>query len=213
MTTSDDGPAPVESGILAKANRLLRASTRSDGNILPLRNKPYDPSRQPIEGGSRDVANPGHPPVPDTTHPTNDVGTSASSANEKTEAHNGARNADDDGRVMSSQAEEGSHVGSGDGGGSVKQKPNIAVRFYRTVRAILLHSWVNVLLVFVPVGIVLKAVPGIHVGVVFAINCIAIIPLAGLLSHATESVASKLGDTIGALLNVTFGNAVELIIL
>ena len=48
---------------------------------------------------------------------------------------------------------------------------------------------------------------------VFAMNAIAIIPLAGLLSHATESVAHKLGDTLGALLNVSFGNAVELIIL
>src|SRR5690242_20189592 len=36
--------------------------------------------------------------------------------------------------------------------------------------------------------------------------------VAGLLSHATESVARRLGDTIGALMNVTFGNAVELII-
>ncbi|KAL4733155.1 Sodium/calcium exchanger protein-domain-containing protein [Aspergillus similis] len=43
-------------------------------------------------------------------------------------------------------------------------------------------------------------------------NAVAIIPLAGLLSHATECVASRMGDAIGALLNVTFGNAVELII-
>jgi len=49
-------------------------------------------------------------------------------------------------------------------------------------------------------------------GVVFAMNAIAIVPLAGLLSHATESVASQLGDTVGALMNITFGNAVELII-
>lgn len=49
-------------------------------------------------------------------------------------------------------------------------------------------------------------------GVVFAMNAIAIVPLAGLLSHATESVASRMGDTAGALVNVTFGNAVELII-
>lgn len=49
-------------------------------------------------------------------------------------------------------------------------------------------------------------------GVVFAMNAIAIVPLAGLLSHATESVASRTGDTVGALINVTFGNAVELII-
>lgn len=48
--------------------------------------------------------------------------------------------------------------------------------------------------------------------IVFAMNAIAIIPLAGLLTHATESVAVRLGDTLGALLNVSFGNAVELII-
>lgn len=77
---------------------------------------------------------------------------------------------------------------------------------------ILLHSKINLLLVFVPVGI---AVSQVHTspGVVFAMNAIAIIPLAGLLSHATESVARKFGDATGALLNVTFGNAVELIIL
>ncbi|KAG5963888.1 hypothetical protein E4U58_003326 [Claviceps cyperi] len=74
------------------------------------------------------------------------------------------------------------------------------------------HSWLNVLLVFVPIGIVVANVKGIHGGIVFAMNCIAVVPLAGLLSHATESVASKMGDSLGALLNVTFGNAVELII-
>lgn len=49
-------------------------------------------------------------------------------------------------------------------------------------------------------------------GVVFAMNAIAIIPVAGLLSHATESIAGRCGDTVAALMNVTFGNAVELII-
>ena len=68
------------------------------------------------------------------------------------------------------------------------------------------------LLIFVPVGIAVKAA-GVSPTIVFAINAIAIVPLAGLLSHATESVASEMGDTIGALMNVTFGNAVELIIL
>lgn len=90
-------------------------------------------------------------------------------------------------------------------------KPNIAVRFARTSKMILLHSKINLLLVFVPVGI---AVSQVHLspGIVFAMNAIAIIPLAGLLSHATESVARNMGDAIGALLNITFGNAVELII-
>ncbi|KAJ5101334.1 hypothetical protein NUU61_003556 [Penicillium alfredii] len=84
-------------------------------------------------------------------------------------------------------------------------------RFYTHTKNALCHSWVNVLLVFVPAGIAVKAA-GLNPAVVFAMNAVAIIPLAGLLSHATESVACRLGDTIGALINVTFGNAVELII-
>lgn len=91
-------------------------------------------------------------------------------------------------------------------------KPMIAIRFYRTFRDILLSRWLNTLLIFVPVGIAVQAA-GVNPTIVFAMNAIAIIPLAGLLSHATESVANELGDTIGALMNVTFGNAVELIIL
>jgi Ca2+:H+ antiporter len=66
--------------------------------------------------------------------------------------------------------------------------------------------------VFVPIGIASKAA-GLDPGIVFGMNAVAIVPLAGLLSHATESVAKRMGDTIGALMNVTFGNAVELIIL
>ena len=92
------------------------------------------------------------------------------------------------------------------------EKPNILICFYETCKEILLSSWLNILLVFVPVGIAVKAA-GVNKTIVFAINAIAIIPLAGLLTHATESVASDLGDTIGALMNITFGNAVELIIL
>ena len=93
-----------------------------------------------------------------------------------------------------------------------EKKPNIAIRFYECSKDILFASWLNVLLVFVPVGIAVQAA-GVNKTIVFAINAIAIIPLAGLLSYATESVASDLGDTIGSLMNVTFGNAVELIIL
>ena len=93
----------------------------------------------------------------------------------------------------------------------VRMKDGI-VRFTGHTKRALCHSWVNVLLVFVPVGIAVQAA-GLNPGLIFAMNAIAIIPLAGLLSHATECVASRLGDTVGALINVTFGNAVELIIL
>ena len=93
-----------------------------------------------------------------------------------------------------------------------ERTPNIAIRFYHVLSEILLSSWLNILLIFVPVGIGIKAA-GVNPTIVFAVNAVAIVPLAGLLSHATESVASEMGDTIGALMNVTFGNAVELIIL
>jgi Ca2+:H+ antiporter len=101
---------------------------------------------------------------------------------------------------------------------ATKVKAPLVDRFLRDVKRILYASWINWLLVFVPVGIILGIlvdwvkIDVVSPTVVFAINAVAIIPLASLLAYATESVAVKLGDTIGALLNVTFGNAVELII-
>jgi Ca2+:H+ antiporter len=47
---------------------------------------------------------------------------------------------------------------------------------------------------------------------VFIVSGIAIVPLAGLMGRATESLAATLGSGIGGLLNATFGNAAELII-
>lgn len=76
---------------------------------------------------------------------------------------------------------------------------------------VLASNYVNFLLVFVPVGIVLGAL-NIDPTAIFVINFLAIIPLASLLSFATEELSVKLGQTIGGLLNATFGNAVELIV-
>jgi Ca2+:H+ antiporter len=41
---------------------------------------------------------------------------------------------------------------------------------------------------------------------------VAILPLAALLGDATEQLALHTNETIGGLLNATFGNATELII-
>jgi Ca2+:H+ antiporter len=49
--------------------------------------------------------------------------------------------------------------------------------------------------------------------IVFTCNAVAIIPLSGLLTFATENIARDAGDTIGALVNITFGNMVEVIML
>lgn len=89
---------------------------------------------------------------------------------------------------------------------------NGIIRFGKHAKTTIFHTWINVLLVFVPVGIAVEAA-GLSPTIIFAMNAVAIVPLAGLLSYATECVACRLGDTIGALTNVTFGNAVELIIL
>ena len=44
------------------------------------------------------------------------------------------------------------------------------------------------------------------------LNFLAIIPLAAVLSFATEEISVNLGEALGGLLNATFGNAVELIV-
>ncbi len=65
---------------------------------------------------------------------------------------------------------------------------------------------------FVPVVLVAQKVqPGAHT-LLFALSVLAIVPLAALLSHATESVAAKTGDAVGGLLNATLGNLTELVI-
>ena len=46
----------------------------------------------------------------------------------------------------------------------------------------------------------------------FVLSVLAIVPLAALLSHATESVAAKTGDAVGGPLNATLGNLTELVI-
>jgi Ca2+:H+ antiporter len=68
------------------------------------------------------------------------------------------------------------------------------------------------LLVFVPVVFAgEKLAPDAHT-LLFVLSVLAIVPLAALLSHATESVAAKTGDAVGGLLNATLGNLTELVI-
>jgi len=70
----------------------------------------------------------------------------------------------------------------------------------------------DALLVFVPVVLVAEhAKPEAHT-LLFFLSVVAIVPLASLLSHATESVAAKTGDAVGGLLSATFGNLTELVI-
>ena len=68
------------------------------------------------------------------------------------------------------------------------------------------------LLALVPLVLAVRLLaPHAHT-VLFVLSILSIVPLAALLSHATESVAAKTGDTIGGLLNATLGNLTELLI-
>ena len=74
------------------------------------------------------------------------------------------------------------------------------------------HTPLLWMLAFVPIVLVAARIaPEAHTAL-FVLAVLAIVPLAALLSHATEAVAAKTGDAIGGLLNATLGNLTELII-
>src|SRR4051812_25939311 len=76
-----------------------------------------------------------------------------------------------------------------------------------------MKSWMNWLLLFVPVAIALRFWPAIsNPTALFICSAIAIIPVASWIGRATEALATRMGEGAGALLNATFGNAAELII-
>lgn len=74
------------------------------------------------------------------------------------------------------------------------------------------HNPLLWLLAFVPVLFATHHLrPESHT-LLFVLSVLAIVPLAAMLSHATESVAAKTGDAVGGLLNATLGNLTELVI-
>ncbi|KAI0539794.1 Sodium/calcium exchanger protein-domain-containing protein [Xylaria digitata] len=176
-----------------------RSTGPSSNPTLPLSNPPRNPSQQrhPLDNSRHD----------DSTAANGDQGLLGHSTDGSTNLRSDNDVVNKSAASASKEEESGAVVSPGDSG---EKKPNIAVRFLLTTKKILFHSWINLGLVFVPVGIVVANIPNANPGATFGINAIAIIPLAALLSYATESVARKMGDTVGALLNVTFGNAGEI---
>lgn len=70
----------------------------------------------------------------------------------------------------------------------------------------------NWLLPLTPLVIILHWTHAVSETWIFILACLAILPLAGWLGHATEHLAAKTNESVGGLLNATFGNAAELII-
>jgi Ca2+:H+ antiporter len=76
---------------------------------------------------------------------------------------------------------------------------------------ILSSGYINALLIFLPFALISGAREWSPT-VIFVTNFFAMMPLAALLSFATEELSKSVGPGVGALLNVTFGNATELIV-
>src|ERR1700716_935004 len=70
---------------------------------------------------------------------------------------------------------------------------------------------VHYLNAFAPVALGLK-LAGASPSLVFFSSALAVVPAAALMSEATEQLSTRAGAGVAGLLNVTFGNAPELII-
>lgn len=81
----------------------------------------------------------------------------------------------------------------------------------RTLSKYFRQNPLMILIIAIPLAFIAK-ISGWGAMWVFALSTIAIIPMAGLIGQATESLAVVTGPKIGGLLNATLGNAAELII-
>jgi len=94
---------------------------------------------------------------------------------------------------------------------SPERKVGKAPTTMQSLKAVLFASWLNVLLVCVPISFALHFAKVSDLAI-FLVSFFAIIPLAKLLGFATEEAALRVGQSLGGLLNATLGNAVELIV-
>ena len=78
------------------------------------------------------------------------------------------------------------------------------------LRGTILSSWLNVMLVFIPAGFVVYFLR-LKATIVFAINFLAIVPSIMMVSLAVDEIGLYTGDLVGALLNMSFSNAPQLI--
>ena len=90
-------------------------------------------------------------------------------------------------------------------------KRKTAVKRKPLTKNFLIEHALDSLLVFIPVAVVLHYSHAPEIWT-FVASGVAIIPLAGWMGRATESLAERLGAGVGGLLNATFGNAAEMII-
>ncbi len=72
-------------------------------------------------------------------------------------------------------------------------------------------TWPYLLSPLIPAAVIVD-LADVSATVVFFVSAVALIPPAAMMGRATEELAERSGNVVGGLLNVTFGNAPELII-
>ena len=72
-------------------------------------------------------------------------------------------------------------------------------------------AWPYLLAPLIPAAVIVD-VAHAPAAVIFFVSAVALIPPAAMMGRATEELAERSGNVVGGLLNVTFGNAPELII-
>ncbi|XP_034678412.1 vacuolar cation/proton exchanger 5-like isoform X1 [Vitis riparia] len=82
---------------------------------------------------------------------------------------------------------------------------------FMSIRVVVFSNKLNLLMPFGPLAVLVHGLSD-HNGWVFFLTLLGITPLAERLGYATEQLSFYTGDTVGGLLNATFGNATELII-
>lgn len=210
-TEDDAGPSPIETKRRDESrpySGVKKAGTFPDG---PLGDMPE--SRTKYEDISSEERSQGNSEKPLTN------GASRDAPEGVTEAPVGPPNGEGGARKRKhrkflpwkkSEDSDATGVQRADTSDSKKTKPKSKLTLMSQFKVVF-YSWINILLIMVPVGIGLEY-SGVNKVAVFVVNFIAIIPLAAMLSYATEELAMYIGETLGGLLNATFGNAVELIV-
>ncbi|MGH2923911.1 MAG: calcium/proton exchanger, partial [Solirubrobacterales bacterium] len=86
------------------------------------------------------------------------------------------------------------------------RRPSFGPRFLLSA-----HGWPYLLVPFIPIAVALELAHS-SAGLIFFAAALGVIPTAALMGQATEQLAMRSGPGIGGFLNVTFGNAPEIII-
>uniref|UniRef100_A0A383V9Q3 Sodium/calcium exchanger membrane region domain-containing protein n=1 Tax=Tetradesmus obliquus TaxID=3088 RepID=A0A383V9Q3_TETOB len=100
---------------------------------------------------------------------------------------------------------------SASGSGEALNKSGLWQQVKTEIVEVLLKDKMNVLLLLLPFAVISKAV-GWAAGATFLLSLLPLCSLAERLGMITEQLAMYTNDTLGGLLNATFGNATEVII-